>query len=301
MFHRALWRAVFAVLAFCGLASRVLPAVAQDNNSLVIGTREPGAPVRRIELAPLNCVGSPALSRDGDWIAFDDYETGYYGETPDCWIVHKDGTGLRKLCKGGTPRWSPDGKQLLFMREREKDRPLGLGIYVINRDGTGERRVAEGRWPDWSPDGKKIAYSVGVAARQGGARPLTRICIANLDGTDVQEIAFGDCPSWSPDGEKIACCFVDPAIQAPLLRVIDVDSGTQQFAGYGWFRPNWAVDGKHLYASGLVNANTPGIFRIPLKTGKPPEQLFADVAGGNAPVESADGKHIVFVAPAAKP
>ena len=164
-----------------------------------------------LKLRAYDQVGSPSCSRDGRWVAFDAYKVASPElSTPaECWVVRTEGTGLTKLADGATPRWSPDGKRLVFMREGKGDPERDLGIFVIDRDGTGQRRIGPGRWPDWSPDGSRIAYSSG-GPEGGGARPKASIFIARVDGTGVRMLCEGDCPSWSPDGRRIACCLVGP-------------------------------------------------------------------------------------------
>ena len=122
-----------------------------------------------IKLRQYDHIGSPSCSREGEWVAFDAYKivSGERVSTPECWVASVDGTGLRKLAEGSVPRWSPDGKRLLFVREGRHEADKELGIFVIDRDGTGERRIGPGRWPDWSPDGTRIAFSIGGAAGGG--------------------------------------------------------------------------------------------------------------------------------------
>ncbi len=242
-------------------------------------------------------VGSPTFSKDGLWIAFDGYSGDMKSYRAECWIVGSDGKGLRKLADGATPRWSPDGRQLLFMRERRSTQKGEAGIFIINRDGTREHRICEGRWPDWSPDGKKMVFSVGGRETKGGTAPGARVCVANVDGTGQEEIANGDCPSYSPDGRRIACSYADPAMPAPLIRVVDLQSREERFLGYGWFRANWSADSKSLYANGMIGPKATGM--VKLSTGSPSktEPLFVEFRG-ESPCPSSDGKRLVFCTPA---
>lgn len=80
----------------------------------------------------------------------------------------------------GGPRWSPDGKQLVFIRRvGPMDTPYRIVTASVN--GGDERTVLQhAREPNWSPDGKRIAF-VGedwpqvflVAVDGSGARRLT--------------------------------------------------------------------------------------------------------------------------------
>jgi dipeptidyl aminopeptidase/acylaminoacyl peptidase len=79
---------------------------------------------------------------------------------------------------GSVPRWSPDGRQIVF----SPNRSLNDGIAVIDADGTHERRLTEkGGWPVWWPGDGRIAYlTVAPDQRQeihvvatGGAMPAS--------------------------------------------------------------------------------------------------------------------------------
>src|SRR6185436_11226570 len=57
-----------------------------------------------------------------------------------------------------TPAWSPDGRKLAFVSERDGN----AEIYVMNADGSAQenltRQPANDSHPAWSPDGRKIAF-----------------------------------------------------------------------------------------------------------------------------------------------
>ena len=61
------------------------------------------------------------------------------------------------------PRWSPDGKRLVFISQQEGHDDL----WIVNPDGTGLQQFSslgyDVSWPAWSPDGNKIACIVNEA------------------------------------------------------------------------------------------------------------------------------------------
>jgi serine/threonine protein kinase/Tol biopolymer transport system component len=124
---------------------------------------------------------------------------------------------------GGTPRllitdvdsavsFSPDGKQMVFLRNSTADADSKL--IIANADGSNEHILAKlplpgYRDPAWSPDGKMIAASV---IDPGGAS-LGRL--VGLDPNTGQErtiysaTALLGKPTWLPDGKTIAIVFQD--------------------------------------------------------------------------------------------
>jgi Tol biopolymer transport system component len=60
-------------------------------------------------------------------------------------VMNANGTRDRHRSAGsGIPTWSPDGKYIIFSRERAR-------IYLIKPDGSSERYIAKGIYPQWIP------------------------------------------------------------------------------------------------------------------------------------------------------
>jgi len=103
---------------------------------------------------------------DGNTIAYASNRTG----NDEIWLHHVDGRPETQLTNDPAldayPEWSPDGRRLVFLSEREGGIPK---LFVANADGgTGARLLIEQAiaWPDnirashWSSDGQFIAYRV---------------------------------------------------------------------------------------------------------------------------------------------
>src|ERR1700738_1685532 len=115
-------------------------------------------------------IGDPQISPDGERVAFvrvtvNEKKEGY---NTSIWsIPTTGGEESHQLTKGdhdSTPRWSPDGKFLLFIRATEKDEkpePPQLSILPMSGgDSFSFTDLPKGAGnPVWSPDGKTIAFT----------------------------------------------------------------------------------------------------------------------------------------------
>lgn len=86
---------------------------------------------------------------------------------PELWMLNADGSQHRFFVKGSGPRWSPDGKRILYLAEGE---PKGNQIFVrwVDADGPATQvthSTEAPRSPKWSPDGRSIAFSMFVAEK----------------------------------------------------------------------------------------------------------------------------------------
>lgn len=112
-------------------------------------------------------------------------------------------TGLKALTDGaamdGFGSWSPDGKQIAFMRDGR--------IWVMAADASAPRPVTktDGFWdavPAWRPDGKQIAF-VRLSLTGGANQVMT---VDPASGTE-RTIASEDGPvghvTWAPSGSEL--------------------------------------------------------------------------------------------------
>ncbi len=98
------------------------------------------------------------------------------------------------------PRWSADGKRILF----QSNVSGRWQLFTMDEDGSRVAPVAadsfNNNFPDWSPDNSKIAF---VSDRTGNEE----IFVMDTDGKNVRQLTFDKGrdihPYWTPDGSGI--------------------------------------------------------------------------------------------------
>ncbi len=206
----------------------------------------PKHPVTLKDLAAIKPVGDPQISPDGSHVLYTvkstDVEKNKY--FTHLWLSRvSDGSAVQFTAgevSDSSPRWSPDGRQIAFVRTRDKK----TQVWLAAADG-GEPRaltsLPEGSFSElcWSPDGRSLAFAYRPVAagwtkdaakkreENGQSKPPrveTRVRY-RLDGSGFQDerqhiwvcdvengqsvqISDGDeddsAPAWSPDSQTIA-------------------------------------------------------------------------------------------------
>ena len=157
------------------------------------------------QLAVVSSAGlHPGLPPDRLGIAIIDPATG----TERSVVDHDAPTGQEHF-----PHWSPDGRRLVFWRERFGSGGTQTAVFVVNLDGSGLRQLT--KWSlfagdaDWSPDGKRIVfgtYPLGNFQLAGHSELYTIRPDGNSlrrltnNGPDGPRAAH---PRWTPDGKAI--------------------------------------------------------------------------------------------------
>jgi Tol biopolymer transport system component len=153
-----------------------LPSLSRDGRLLIYATNDSRSLVEEVPFDPergraagpqalvfqgARSVRSCDISPDGDWLVL-------WTASPqeDLFVIRRDGSDLRQLtndlARDRAPRWSPDGRRILFSSNRSGK----YEAWTIRPDGSGLTQVT--RFPDqpvsnpfWSPDGRHIGFNDG--------------------------------------------------------------------------------------------------------------------------------------------
>jgi TolB protein len=160
--------------------------------------------------------GDPGWSPDGSKIAFaSDRRNG--AERREIHVMDADGTNVRRLTTlpekavlDSQPRFSPDGRRLVFTRFISEDHPEESALFTMRVAGGELKQLTP--WgmgagdADWSPDGAKIAFE--AFPEYGTYGDIFTIDADNgqqLNNLTDNELGVGGSsdPVWSADGTKI--------------------------------------------------------------------------------------------------
>jgi len=224
---------------------------------------------------------SPSWSDDGTKIA---YSQGVYGASGVAILDLKTGNTELLTMPGKDPVWSPDGKYIAFIRDRqslsldsfvestetiEKHRKSGRlkskpveEIWVIEVDSHNTRYIGPGWQPSWSCDSKHLYYRT----------PLGTLCwVAINEDTLSPTTILDDCGGYSvisPDERYVS----DNA----RFRRLDVIEVTSQRPVITWFAPpfpcrgllyQWRPDGREI-AIGGYHGSDMGLWILDTRTGQ---------------------------------
>jgi DNA-binding winged helix-turn-helix (wHTH) protein/Tol biopolymer transport system component len=209
------------------------------------------------------------FSKDGQWVAY---------VVPNMqdnvlWRSRVDGRDRQQLTfppmSAGQPRWSPDGKQIVFLGNV----PGKPGAIFLVASGGGEPEPLTtfySLYPDWSPGADSVFFTAPVPA--SASHPTVSSTIGpNLEGTyqlDLKTRRVSIFPgaealkalSWSPNGRYQVAQTRDNR------ELVLFDSQSQRWSELfraGVVRAGlWSHDSKYVYTQDLSGGVSQPIFRV---------------------------------------
>jgi dipeptidyl aminopeptidase/acylaminoacyl peptidase len=230
--------------------------------------------------------------------------------------ISKSGTQVRKLSSWTLPHaehsvvWSPDGKQIAFLSDAEKEGQLQLYVQPAGSPGSQARRLTNLTGflstPRWSPDGAKIAmlFTENAPRAAGPLEPSTkdsgvveehvyeqRLTLVNPRSGELKAITPADTYiyeyDWAPDSDRLAYTASKGngdnnwwiaqlyTISGASGEVRQVYKPDLQIAD-----PRWSPDGSQIaFIGGIMSdeGSTGGdIFAVPAMGGAAPHNLTPD-------------------------
>jgi dipeptidyl aminopeptidase/acylaminoacyl peptidase len=192
-------------------------------------------------------VSGPEISPDGNWVAYavSVPDTVEDRTESDVWMSSWDGAHRVRLTSSKasehSPRWSPDGRYLAFLSDRDDAREVDQ-LWILDRTGGDAERISDlpGGISEyaWSPDAKRLALiahdpspdsaaSSADTAKLATPRPIVlnrfqfkqdetgylderrdHLYLLDLSSRKAELLTPGQyieqAPAWSPDGRSIA-------------------------------------------------------------------------------------------------
>jgi dipeptidyl aminopeptidase/acylaminoacyl peptidase len=251
----------------------------------------------------METVADPQISPDGQKIV---YTRGWVDKindrrASDLWIMNADGSHNRKLTDGSSPRWSPDGTRVAFVREGQ---PRGRQLFVRWMDAEGAvtqithvDQAPSG--PAWSPDSKSLAFVMLVPKK---------------DNWNIHMPAAPEGAKWTKAPRVVQSLHYRQDQQGFLeegfrhIFLVPADGGTPRQltsgdynhgGGLGGDSLSWTPDGQEILFSGLraddaeYQWRESEIYALNVSS-KAIRQLTHRKGPDNSPVVSPDGKLVAY-------
>lgn len=227
----------------------------------------------------------PSLAPDGESYAFISDADG----VPHVWLLQAGQAAPRQLTHGkmhdARPRWSPDGRSILFARSNS--------LWLVDVGGGEPREIVRDAYnPNWSRDGRDIVFERRFeiwTARADGSQQT------EVAGAPRRELALS--PRWpalSPDGRRIVYFDSDSTPMGDLWLIARAGGIPERLTSAPALgsAPVWSADGRRIvYSSQRGGSRTLWQVTVDDKAAVP---LLVGSGDDDFPDISADGKRIVY-------
>lgn len=224
----------------------------------------------------------------------------------DIWISDFDGHNRRRIVSNGSinvmPRWSPDGRHLIFTSYLTG----GANLYKINLKTRKMTRLRQRKGTYTGASFHPKTGQIAFAMTAQGSNAAADIYVSQSSGARRRRLTkswgIDVSPSWSPDGKQLA--FVSERYASPQIFLMNADGSGQTrltFKGDYNQEPRWSPRGNEIMFTARDEFLKYDLFVIRLNKDasgalKPTYRRLTQNQGTNLEATwSPDGRYILFV------
>lgn len=202
------------------------------------------------------------------------------------------------------PAFSPDGKKLAYVSNKEADYFAISSLYIYDIETKKEKKLQGGVRANlsWSPDGKKIFYAKNTSDNKHWSS-IYDIYVYDIEKEDETRITFGkraNAPSVSPDGKTITFVVnrdgTTNLFAAPYNDSLHTLGEFKQLTffknGEQVYNPKWSPDGSQIVFDYSINDGRD--IALISATGGDIRYLINGIKDSRNAIYSADGKKIIY-------
>ena len=259
------------------------------------------------DLYKIKGVASPQFSPDGKRISFavTEYTLAEGKSNTEVYVMDADGTNLRRLTNNpaadNSPRWSPDGKSLLFLSTR-KDGTQAWLLPLDGGDPTQVTKFATGVSDVcWTSDGKHLIFASDVFPECGADNDCNKKNDESMSGGPVQahmadHLLYRHWTSWKDGKRSHIIAFDVDAKSYTDLTPGDFDAPVFSLGGGGLAV---SPDGKEVCFASNHDPNeaettNSDLYVAPTSGGEPKNITPANKAYDGEPCYAPDGKYVAY-------
>ncbi len=270
----------------------------------ITGALAQKAPFTIETLYQLKNVSDPQIAPNGKMIVFTvtDYQLEQGKSNADLYLIHADGSGLRQLTQTESadyhPRWSPDGKKILFVSTRKN----GAQAWVLPVDGGEARQLTDFyngvSSPEWIGQTGNIVFSATVFPECGANQDCNKNLIESIEAgplhAHMADVLLYRHWTFYKDGKRTHLITFNPKTKQ-YKDVTPGDYDSPAFGGSFTVSPDgqWLCveSNRDPYEAETTNKD---LFLINLKSGQTKNITEANEAYDGQPVFSPNSKYIAF-------